>query len=85
MVMITGDNLGSHCIGGCVENFIGCTFICRYCLFKSDEIEHGNILDTYCARSPDNCQNDLECLENKPHKNNIHGVKFNSIFETTDI
>ena len=28
----------------------------------------------------DNYQNDLDCLENKPDKNNIHGVKFNSIF-----
>lgn len=80
VAMITGDNLGSHCIGGFVENFSACIFVCRYCLFKTDEIEHGNILDTYCARSPDNYQNVLDCLENEPDKNNVHGVKFNSIF-----
>ena len=28
----------------------------------------------------DNYQNNLDCLENKPDKNNIHGVKFNPIF-----
>lgn len=47
VAMITDDNLGSHCIGGFVENFSACIFVCRYCLFKTDEIEHGNILDTY--------------------------------------
>ena len=85
VAMITGDNLASHCIGGFVENFSGCVFVCRYCLFKTDEIEHRNILDTYCARSPDNYQNDLDCLENQPDKNNIHGVKFNKFLMSFSI
>jgi len=29
---ISGDNLGSHSIGGLVENFSFAEFFCRYCL-----------------------------------------------------
>ena len=29
VAMFLGDNLGSHCIGGFVENFSGCVYICR--------------------------------------------------------
>ncbi|CAB3983976.1 hypothetical protein BSL78_01180 [Paramuricea clavata] len=30
---------------------------------RTEEIEHGNVLDTYSTRSPENYQNDLHCLE----------------------
>ena len=38
VVFISGDNLGSHGLGGFVENFSKSKFFCRYCL-----IERGNI------------------------------------------
>ena len=66
VAMITGDNLGSHCIGGFVENFSGFMYVCRFCLIKTDEIEHGNVFDIHSARSPDNYNADLQNLESNP-------------------
>ena len=77
VAMITCDNLGSHCIGGFVEHFSSCMYVCKYCFFKTEEIEHEM---TYSTMSPENYQNDLHCLEVNPALNNIHGIKFNPIF-----
>jgi len=36
---IAGDNLGSHYIGGFVENFASSPHFCRYCLITHTEFE----------------------------------------------
>lgn len=37
MVFIAGDNLGSHAVGGFMENFSSAIYFCRYCLIKHDD------------------------------------------------
>lgn len=32
LIFVTGDNLGSHALGGFVENFSKAQYFCRYCL-----------------------------------------------------
>lgn len=80
IAMILGDNLGSHCVGGFVENFSSCNFVCRFCLIETNNIELGDVYDTYAPRSPDSYNADLDNLENSPGLSNYHGIKFNSLF-----
>jgi hypothetical protein len=80
VAMILGDNLGSHCIGGFVENFSRCPYVCRFCLLETENIHVGDVFDTFCQRSPDNYNADLKNLESNPDLNNYKGIKFNSIF-----
>lgn len=35
VIAITGDNLGSHSIGGFTENFSQSTHFCRYCVIEN--------------------------------------------------
>ena len=80
VAMFLGDNLGSHCIGGFVENFSACVYICRFCLMQSEAIRCGEIFDIYPQRSPDSYKEDLAEVEKNPNLNNYHGIKFDSIF-----
>ncbi|CAD6229031.1 GSCOCG00012066001-RA-CDS [Cotesia congregata] len=43
LVFVTGDNLGSHGLGGFTENFSKTQYFCRYCLVtkKSHETANG--------------------------------------------
>jgi len=38
---ICGDNLGSHCIGGFVQNFSTCEHFCRFCVLTKTEFDNG--------------------------------------------
>ena len=80
VAMFLGDNLGSHCIGGFVENFSGCVYICRYCLMPLESISSGNVFDVYPQRTSANYKEDLTELGKNPGLNNYHGIKFDSIF-----
>jgi len=82
VVSILGDNLGSHTIGGFVENFSGPGHFCCYCLATNDAMAHGMFLSTaFERRTPENydaavlnvCHNALT---------NYQGVKKRSIFNT---
>lgn len=39
LAFICGDNLGSHCIGGFVENFSKESYICRYCVTTMQDFD----------------------------------------------
>lgn len=39
LIAISGDNLGSHCVGGFTENFSRSKHFCRYCLIGREEFE----------------------------------------------
>ncbi|CAB4006554.1 Hypothetical predicted protein [Paramuricea clavata] len=81
VAMFLGDNLGSHCIAGFVENFSSCVYICRFCLMELEAFISGNIYNIYPQRSPENYKEDLAELEKNPVLNNYHdGIKFDSIF-----
>lgn len=43
LVFIAGDNLGSHSLGGFVENFNMATYFCRYCLATRDELQSDDV------------------------------------------
>lgn len=42
LVFVTGDNLGSHGLGGFVENFSKTQYFCRYCLVTKKSFETAN-------------------------------------------
>ncbi|XP_028416452.1 uncharacterized protein LOC114540531 [Dendronephthya gigantea] len=80
VTMILGDNLGSHSIGGFVENFSSSPYVCRFCLMETKNIQLGDIFDTFSQRSPDNYNANLQNVESNPDLGNYKGIKFNSIF-----
>ncbi|XP_052130221.1 uncharacterized protein LOC127751151 [Frankliniella occidentalis] len=79
LVFIAGDNLGSHALGGFVENFSKANYFCRYChLYRP----------TFSSRNGESIEFDLrtvesynECVElGKSKKYGHKGVKFDSVF-----
>lgn len=78
-VCLSGDNLGSHFIGGFSENFSNTQFFCRYCyktldLFRSEPFVSAKLrtYQEYCI-----CANTFKETANLKES---QGVKFNSIF-----
>uniref|UniRef100_A0A1B0D2M7 Uncharacterized protein n=1 Tax=Phlebotomus papatasi TaxID=29031 RepID=A0A1B0D2M7_PHLPP len=75
---ILGDNLGSHQIGGFVENFSTSHYFCRICYITRSEFKTNENL-TARLRTVESHEKDLSDLKNSD-TNNHRGVKFNSIF-----
>lgn len=79
---ITGDNLGSHGVGGFTENFSTVEHFCRYCTitlteFLSDPVFVGT------QRTVENYNAAIRHLEQEHSVlNNINGIKFNSAFNS---
>ena len=80
IAMFLGDNLGSHSIGGFLENFSACVHVCRFCMITMEDIRLGNVHENFERRSPDNYNESLAELERNPELNNFKGVKFDSVF-----
>ena len=80
LVMIMGDNLGSHCIGGFVENFSSCPHVCRFCLILLEQVRTVATLNIYCERTPENYSEACAIVKGNPELNHYQGVKFDSIF-----
>jgi hypothetical protein len=73
---VAGDNLGSHALGGFVENFSKTHNFCRYCYYNKDLLKNKcEILEA--RRTPLNYFADVE--NKNVIENNKNGVKFNSI------
>ena len=78
LVFITGDNLGSHSLGGFVENFIKSHYFCRYCLVTRNEFHSSNgSCKVYEPRTIESYNNALSRTNNKDY---YQGVKFDSVF-----
>lgn len=75
--VILGDNLGSHQLGGFIENFSSAEYFCRYCLIKKNEFKQypQNI---GIKRSVQNYNDATEkiVIDGKPYE----GIKSNSPF-----
>lgn len=76
VIAITGDNLGSHSIGGFTENFSKSTHFCRYCVidrvsFQTDPCKSGP------KRTTESYKNSVADLVDQEINS---GVKFDSIF-----
>lgn len=80
LAMIMGDNLGSHGIGGFVENFSSCSHVCRFCLILLEQVRTDATLNFYCERTPDNYTEACAIVQGNPELGHYKGVKFNSIF-----
>ena len=75
---IAGDNLGSHHIGGFLENFSTSLYFCRYCEIHRETFENNPIV---CGR-----QRNIELHKsriqdlNENSLNSSYGLKFDSMF-----
>jgi hypothetical protein len=75
---ITGDNLGSHCIGGYKENFSTSNFVCRYCLIDRQtcvDCPH-MISEARSEKHYNECVSKLESNDNAE----TFGIKFSLVF-----
>lgn len=93
LVFVTGDNLGSHVLGGFAENFSRTQYFCKYCLVtkKSFDTDAG-LFKTYPNRTVDSYkkfinrlntkQTELSTKKRKTAKKPllIKGIKYNSVF-----
>lgn len=80
LVLIMGDNLGSHCIGGFAENFSSCSQMCGFCLITFEQVRSGATFDHYCERTPENYTEACPIIEENTESSHYQGVKLNSIF-----
>ena len=75
---ITGDNLGSHCIGGFKENFSTTKYCCRYCLKERDSFQNTPHLPGP-SRTVQNYDCTVQKLTQDPETESF-GIKFASLF-----
>lgn len=81
VVFVLGDNLGSHMIGGFVENFSG-KYFCRYCLANRECFESGNCLpENFQKRTCENYNSAIQHLE-VSSADNFEGIKTNSVLHS---
>jgi len=76
---IAGDNLGSHNIGGFLENFSGSKYFCRYCeihkdAFLADPLSRAN------TRTPESYKEHVQSIAE--HSTHSGGIKFDSLFNS---
>ena len=78
LIAISGDNLGSHGLGGYVESFSS-SFFCRYCVGSRSEIFASNMPTKGDARTPTNY---AEALAEKQRQGvaSFQGLKKDSMF-----
>lgn len=80
LIVICGDNLGSHCIGGFSENFSTNKYFCRYCLIDRDTFRQQPLnlglkrTNRNYAHSVDQLTTTDQCM--------VDGIKFNSVFNS---
>ena len=78
LVAISGDNLGSHCIGGFLENFSRADYFCRYC-----EIDRGRFVnephECGTVRTAELYKSHLDDLKTSD-TNSVCGIKSDSPF-----
>lgn len=78
IVFVTGDNLGSHQIGGFVENFSLAEFLCRFCLFTKTDLRNGDLVSK-TFRTVENYNADSLNVPTAGTKLNYNGIKINLI------
>lgn len=66
VIAVIGDNLGSHQIGGYVENFSKNTYFCRYCHITKAEFESDIRLRNDSLRTKNSYQLDVDLCDMTP-------------------
>lgn len=79
VIAITGDNLGSHCIGGFTENFSKSRYFCRYCLIDRESFQQ-TPTKSGPARSVETYNNSV--AQASLQEGMANGVKFDSVFNS---
>ncbi len=77
LIAISGDNLGSHCIGGFTENFSKSRYFCRYCLIDRDTFQK-KPEKVGPKRTIENYRKSVEQLSGDQPM--VNGIKFDSVF-----
>ncbi|KAJ8674063.1 hypothetical protein QAD02_005325 [Eretmocerus hayati] len=78
VVHIAGDNLGSHGLGGFLENFSSAEYFCRFCHISRVEFEaDGGETKIFEWRSVESYENAIREIGNR---SSHQGIKFNSEF-----
>ena len=77
---ITGDNLGSHLIGGFTTNFSSGDFFCRYCPMLRTQFMQDPLIEV-SLRSTCNYDSDIHILESSGCEH-VNGIKFASPFNS---
>lgn len=81
MCAILGDDLGSHGIGGFVENFSSATHICRFCTVERRYLFSPHALSgVFELRTQANYNNDVLTSQADDSLSAEKGVKFMSLF-----
>ena len=62
--VVTGNNLGSHYIGGFLESFSGFR-ICRFCMATKDQIQDCFDIDQYLPQIEESYNSQLALVEKK--------------------
>lgn len=78
LVAIAGDNLGSHSIGGFLENFSRSTYFCRYCEVCRDDFLT-NAISCGTKRTAQSYASNLQEQETTA-TDSVCGIKFDSPF-----
>ncbi|KAB5579319.1 hypothetical protein PHYPO_G00193710 [Pangasianodon hypophthalmus] len=76
---ISGDNLGSHNIGGFTENFSTCHYFCRYCHITRSELD--NLEHQAPIRTVQDHNDTVQEVQNGDARE-VRGLKFNSVFNS---
>jgi len=78
LVAIAGDNLGSHSVGGFLENFSRSNYFCRYCeVHRNDFVKNPVLCDT--TRTGQSYTSNLQDLETSA-TDSVCGIKFDYPF-----
>lgn len=78
---ITGDNLGSHTIGGFTEHFSHAQYFCRYCEITQSEFLSDDPSVCGPQRTPESYDSAVRDLQSDSSQA-IKGIKVNSVFNT---
>lgn len=77
---IAGDNLGSHGLGGYVENFSKSVYFCRFCrLDRPSFLRDGGEVKHFKSRTKETYCNAL-CQLRETRKKSCFGIKLDSVF-----
>ena len=81
ILVIVGDNLGSHCIGGYVESFQA-NYYCRYCTLSKTDIAVGPANIVGELRTPESYKQAVQEVKDNDELASSCGIKFDSIFNS---
>lgn len=83
LVLVAGDNLGSHGLGGFLENFSRSVYFCRYCVIDRPSFKRpGGEIEVFESRTP--AMYNFAVEKGRGKKSGYQGVKFNSVFNSLE-